>query len=86
MPEAVARVVSELHPFTGDLRTDRVYTVVEIVKLFETESNLPETVWNRPHTALVQICGVKKDDEVIVDFAIALGSDVGYKIIKKVGV
>ncbi len=58
MPEALGFVVSDLYPYTYDMRADRVYAVVEL----DDEDD------EKPHTALVLKKGIRKGDRVKVSY------------------
>ena len=57
MAQAVASVVSDLHPYLSDMRSDAVYAVIEL-----------DDPKDRPRRALVTINGIRKGDRVKVSF------------------
>ena len=68
----VALVVSDLYPYTADLREDLVYAVIEF-----------ETALDHPHRALVGINGIRKGDRVKVAVQQS-GMITTYRIVGKV--
>lgn len=69
--QVVALVVSDLYPYTADERADRVYTVIEL-----------EGAQDKPHRAIVEAHGIRKDDLVNVRIE-RCGSLTYYHIIGK---
>ena len=75
MAEAIAIVVSDLHPYTADLRADEVYAVVEV----ESDTD------PYPHTARVITKGIRKGDRVRITYSISTYGVVStYKIVEKI--